>query len=304
MKKFLFFLLVLGFCFSGYSMESRMSNLDYVDQWKQIAVQQMIDFQIPASITLAQGILESGSGNSKLAQKGNNHFGIKCHGWQGDKIYLDDDAKGECFRVYDNAELSYLDHSEFLKGKSRYSSLFNLNVTDYKGWAKGLKEAGYATNPKYPNLLIDIIERLDLSELDKLGVPIVERKLELNTKASSSTLQRAVSVHKNKVKYVVAKSGDTFYKISKELGVSLWQLYKYNNFSVRKESLEEGDVIYIQPKKNRAKERKAKYTVSMYNISLKDVSQKEAVKLKRLLRKNEAFNSSEELPIGTEVKLR
>ena len=304
MKKFLFFLLVLSFCFSSYSKESRMSNLDYVDAWKQIAVQQMIDFEIPASITLAQGILESGSGNSMLAQKGNNHFGIKCHGWQGEKIYLDDDTKGECFRVYDNAELSYLDHSEFLKGKSRYSSLFDLELTDYKGWAKGLRTAGYATNPKYPHLLIDIIERLNLSELDKLGVPTVERKLQPIAKTSKSSSTRSVMLHKNNVKYVVAKKGDTFYKVSKSFGVSLWQLYKYNDFDLKKDVLEEGDIIYIQPKKGKAKERKEEYTVSMYNTTLKNVSQKEAIKLKRLLRKNDGFSSSEELPIGTEVKLR
>lgn len=303
MKKLLFFILVLGFCLSGYSKESRMSNLDYVGAWKQIAVQQMIDFKIPASITLAQGILESGSGNSMLAQKGNNHFGIKCHGWEGEKIYFDDDAKGECFRVYDNAELSYVDHSEFLTGKSRYNGLFDLELTDYKGWAKGLRSAGYATNPKYPHLLIDIIERLDLNELDKLGVPTVERKLQPIAKTSTSST-RTISVHKNKVKYVVAKNGDTFYKISKEVGLSLWQLYKYNDFSTNKEFLIEGDVIYIQPKKIRAKERKAKFTVSKYNTSLKDISQKEAIKMKRLLRKNDGFDSNEELPVGTEVRLR
>ena len=303
MKKLLFFILVLGFCLSGYSKDSRMSNLDYVDAWKQIAVQQMIDFKIPASITLAQGILESGSGNSMLAKKGNNHFGIKCHGWEGEKIYFDDDTKGECFRVYDNAELSYVDHSEFLTGKSRYNRLFDLKLTDYKGWAKGLKEACYATNQKYPHLLIEIIERLDLFELDKLGVPSVERKLQPIAEKSVS-LTRTISVHKNKVKYVVAKNGDTYYKISKEVGLSLWQLYKYNDFSSKKEVLKEGDVIYIQPKKIRAKERKAKFTVSKYNISLKDISQREAIKLKRLLRKNDGFNSSEELPIGTEVRLR
>ena len=303
MKKLLFFILILGFCLSGYSKDSRMSNLDYVDAWKQIAVQQMIDFKIPASITLAQGILESGSGNSMLAKKGNNHFGIKCHGWEGEKIYFDDDTKGECFRVYDNAELSYVDHSEFLTGKSRYNRLFDLKLTDYKGWAKGLKEAGYATNQKYPHLLIEIIERLDLFELDKLGVPSVERKLQPIAEKSVS-LTRTISVHKNKVKYVVAKNGDTYYKISKEVGLSLWQLYKYNDFSSKKEVLKEGDVIYIQPKKIRAKERKAKFTVSKYNISLKDISQREAIKLKRLLRKNDGFNSSEELPIGTEVRLR
>ena len=118
----------------------------------------MIQYKIPASIILAQGILESGNGNSKLAVEGNNHFGIKCHGWKGDKIYIDDDVKGECFRSYVNAKESYKDHSLFLTSNSRYKSLFDLNIKDYQSWAKGLKKAGYATNKSYADLLIKIIE--------------------------------------------------------------------------------------------------------------------------------------------------
>lgn len=302
MKKFLFFLLVLGFCFSSYSIESRISNLDYVNTWKQIAVRQMIDFKIPASITLAQGILESGSGNSLLAQKGNNHFGIKCHGWEGEKIFLDDDTKNECFRVYDNAELSYVDHSEFLTGKTRYSALFELDLNDYKGWANGLRNAGYATNPKYPSLLIEIIERMNLSELDRLGIPEVDSRLKPIAQTVKSS--RSVLVHKNNVQYVTAKNGDTFYKLSKELGVSLWQLYKYNDFETKKDVLVEGDIIYIQPKRVRAKERKAKVLVSEYKMTLRSISQEEAIKLSKLSNRNEGFYIDQELPIGTEIRLR
>ncbi|MCR9172812.1 MAG: glucosaminidase domain-containing protein, partial [bacterium] len=134
--------------------------------WKETAIRQMMDHNIPASITLAQGILESGSGNSALATKGNNHFGIKCHGWTGKKMYVDDDAKGECFRVYKDASDSYEDHSTFLKTYSRYAFLFEYDVTDYKSWAKGLKKAGYATSPTYPEKLIKIIEELDLDQYD------------------------------------------------------------------------------------------------------------------------------------------
>jgi uncharacterized FlgJ-related protein len=302
MKKFLFFLLALGFCFSSYSIESRMSNLDYVNAWKQIAVRQMIDFKIPASITLAQGILESGSGNSILAQKGNNHFGIKCHGWEGEKLFLDDDTKNECFRVYDNAELSYVDHSEFLTNNKRYAVLFDLDLNDYSGWANGLKNAGYATNPKYPSLLIDIIEKMNLTELDRLGIPELDRRLKPMAQTVNSS--RSVLVHKNNVQYVIAKNGDTFYKLSKELGVSLWQLYKYNDFDAKKDVLVEGDVIYIQPKRLRAKERKAKVFVSEYKMTLRSISQEEAIKLSKLSNKNEGFTIDQELPIGTEVRLR
>ena len=139
---------------------------DYIMQFRNIALQNEKDYGVPSSITLAQGIIESGSGRSSLAKDGNNHFGIKCHqSWTGKKMYKDDDKKNDCFRVYDNAEDSYTDHSMFLKNNKRYSSLFELDKSDYKGWAKGLKSAGYATNPQYANLLIDIIELYDLDKL-------------------------------------------------------------------------------------------------------------------------------------------
>lgn len=144
------------------------STQDYINTYTKIAIEQEKQYGIPACITLAQGILESGSGRSRLATEANNHFGIKCHNdWKGKKIYKDDDKKNECFRVYDNAEQSYIDHSLFLVGKKRYADLFKLKITDYKGWAKGLKQAGYATNPKYPQLLIDIIELYDLANISQ-----------------------------------------------------------------------------------------------------------------------------------------
>ena len=144
------------------------STQDYINTYTKIAIEQEKQYGIPACITLAQGILESGSGRSRLATEANNHFGIKCHNdWKGKKIYKDDDKKNECFRIYDNAEQSYIDHSLFLVSKKRYADLFKLKITDYKGWAKGLKQAGYATNPKYPQLLIDIIELYDLANISQ-----------------------------------------------------------------------------------------------------------------------------------------
>jgi hypothetical protein len=286
--------------------EKRISNDEYVEMWRQVAVEQMIDFKIPASITLAQGILESGSGNSMLAQKGNNHFGIKCHGWQGDKMFLDDDQKDECFRVYDNAELSYVDHSEFLVGKSRYASLFENDITDYKAWAKGLKDAGYATNPKYPNLLIEIIERLNLSELDRLGLPIASKLKSKSTSVNTSnkSTTHLVQNHENKVKYIVAERGDTFYKISKEYSVGLWQLYRYNDFGNNKDVLEEGDIVYLQPKRKRAKEKGALFVVKS-KITLREISQQEAIKVESLLKMNVTIISPEvELEPGFVVRLR
>lgn len=163
--------LFLCFVLSGvfvFAQNKSNSTQDYINTYAKIAIEQEKEYGIPACITLAQGILESGSGRSRLATEANNHFGIKCHNdWKGKKFYKDDDAKNECFRVYENPEQSYIDHSLFLVGKKRYAGLFNLKITDYKGWAKGLKEAGYATNPKYPQLLIDIIELYDLADISK-----------------------------------------------------------------------------------------------------------------------------------------
>ncbi|MFT5055014.1 MAG: flagellum-specific peptidoglycan hydrolase FlgJ, partial [Oceanospirillaceae bacterium] len=148
---------------------TRYSRADYINMYAGFAVEEMKLSGVPASITLAQGILESGDGNSSLAKKAKNHFGIKCHGmWQGKKHYMDDDAKDECFRAYGSVFDSYKDHSAFLKGRDRYADLFKLKLTDYKGWARGLKKAGYATNPKYPALLIKIIEENDLAKYDKM----------------------------------------------------------------------------------------------------------------------------------------
>jgi flagellum-specific peptidoglycan hydrolase FlgJ len=150
----------------------RITRQEYVSTYAPAAVQEMLISGVPASITLAQGILESGDGNSVLAKVARNHFGIKCHGlWEGEKYYHDDDAKGECFRVYPTVFDSYRDHSEFLRTRDRYADLFKLKLTDYKGWAHGLKSAGYATNPKYPELLIKIIEENDLTQYDRMTKP-------------------------------------------------------------------------------------------------------------------------------------
>jgi len=154
-----------------------MTTEEYIEKYKDVAIKKMKEYHIPASITLAQGILESGSGNSRLARKANNHFGIKCHkDWNGKKFYMDDDERHECFRKYHNPAESYRDHSLFLTQKGRYAFLFDYDITDYKSWAYGLKKAGYATNPKYPKLLIGIIERYNLSQYDTGGKKGKKRK--------------------------------------------------------------------------------------------------------------------------------
>ena len=171
MKKiFISFLITLFIGLIPEVQAQKMTTEAYIQKYKYIAIKEMFDYKIPASITLAQGILESGSGNSRLAREANNHFGIKCHNdWMGAKIYKDDDKKNECFRVYTSAEQSFRDHSLFLTTKNRYAFLFDYKTTNYKSWAKGLKKAGYATNPKYPKLLIGIIEDHNLNQYDHIS---------------------------------------------------------------------------------------------------------------------------------------
>lgn len=278
------------------------SKKEYVTNWSDIAVEQMMLYKVPASITLAQGILESGSGTSKLATEGNNHFGIKCHNWTGKTMYLDDDEKGECFRVYDNAKSSYEDHSLFLTDNKRYNSLFDLEITDYTGWAKGLKNAGYATNPKYADQLMALIEELNLSSYDKLtGPSLVSFDVLAADLDNSKNFKHTVSVKDNKVKYVVARNGDTYYRISKEFGLGLWQLYKYNDFDETKDVLEEGDIVYIYPKR---KWSKKKFVETSSEMTLREFSQAEAVNLKKLMRLNEITNPDEKLVKGEKVILR
>ncbi len=189
----------------------------YIEDYKDIAMEEMRVYKIPASITLAQGILESSAGQGELTKKSNNHFGIKCHkGWNGGRTYHDDDEKGECFRVYDDPKESFKDHSLFLAERSRYQGLFKLKITDYKAWAKGLKSAGYATDPKYPNKLISLIENYHLYDYDKmvLGKKVQEREEieELETEA----------------KYHIVEKGDTLYSLSKKYGLSVQDIMSIN----------------------------------------------------------------------------
>ncbi|MCM1108529.1 MAG: glucosaminidase domain-containing protein [Clostridium sp.] len=245
----------------------------YINQYKGMAVEQMLRYRIPASVTLAQALLESGAGKSRLATKANNHFGIKCGGeWNGPYIRQDDDARGEKFRVYRNAAESYEDHSKFLK-RPRYASLFQLSPHDYKGWCHGLKKCGYATNPQYATRLIDIIQLYNLHQYDKMTSL---RSFKNNTYSDRSLTDAVTGAHRvyrnNGNYYVMAKSGDTLERISDETGVSPRRLRKYNEMP-RDYVLKEGDVVYLEKKKRRAERafRKKPHVVqageSMYSIS-------------------------------------
>ena len=196
-----------------------LNTEDYVKYYSNIAMDEMVQFGIPASITLAQGILESGAGKGRLAVQANNHFGIKCHDWNGKKIYHDNDEEQECFRKYDNPEYSYRDHSLFLTNRSRYSFLFDFKKDDYKQWAKGLKKAGYATDPKYPQKLIDLIERYELYKYDNI-------------------------VLKKKNRQYKVRRGDTLYSISEKFNMSVSSIKRLNK--LQGDDLTIGQTIIIK----------------------------------------------------------
>lgn len=197
------------------------NTLNYIRKWAPLAVREMHKYKIPASITLAQGILESGSGKSQLASKSKNHFGIKCHtGWKGDRVYHDDDARGECFRKYQFVESSYEDHSKFLTQRRRYAFLFSYGSKNYKKWAKGLKKAGYATDPKYPRKLISLIENYELYKFDNV------RKKDFKYVETKPQKQKTKKVKASRTYKV--KRGDTLYSISKRFGMSVNDLKQIN----------------------------------------------------------------------------
>ena len=306
---------IIGFSSVAFAEQSAPEK--YIGKWKSTAIEQMLNHNIPASITLAQGVLESGSGTSMLAVKANNHFGIKCHNWQGEKVYKDDDKKNECFRSYRNAEESFDDHSKFLTGRGRYASLFTLKPTDYKGWAKGLKKAGYATSRTYATRLIELIERYDLNQYDAFTgfennpAPLAVKDKKVETKKVKDLVDNTINIQKghdvfkmnSKTKYIVAKEGDTYYRISREFGLGLWQLYQYNDGYSRKDLLNVGDIIYLQPKKHRVKGLES-YTVKSNGETLGQISQKLGIKLKSLIKKNPSIPVDAKLSKGTRIHLK
>lgn len=259
----------------------------YINQYRDLAIEQMLKFKIPASITLAQGLLESGAGYSELATKGNNHFGIKCHGWTGRKTYHDDDEAQECFRAYNNVYESYEDHSLLLSRQPRYRSLFSLDGDDYKGWAHGLKKCGYATSPTYAQKLIGIIELYKLQQYDKAKK--YDRFMESRTYKDSPSAKGGIRhpIHRyNKNYYVVVKQGDTFRSLGKELGLSYRKIARYNERNKR-DKLVVGETIYLKKKQKKADKayKNRPHTVkpgeSMYSIA-----QYYGMRVKSLYKKN------------------
>jgi LysM repeat protein len=281
--------------------ERRITREEYIEMYKDDAIREMMKSGVPASITLAQGILESGDGNSPLAVYAKNHFGVKCHsGWKGKSMKLDDDAKDECFRKYETVYESFRDHSEFLVTRSRYDFLFDLKITDYKGWAKGLKKAGYATNPKYADLLIMLIEKNNLDQYDNYAKvpPRKPTKTRSSKVLASASHNRTIKLH-NHIKYVKAKKGDTFYGITQDFEMNLWQIFKYNDLN-ESDVLKVGDIIYLQPKKNKSKE---KFHTAKTGETMRDISQLYGVKLKKLYKKNKMFMGTQP-NVGDKIYLK
>ncbi|MCC6577202.1 MAG: glucosaminidase domain-containing protein [Flavobacteriales bacterium] len=293
----------------------RLTAEDYIARWQDVAVAKMKEHGIPASITLAQGLLESGNGNSVLALKANNHFGIKCTpDWSGGKVYHDDDRRNDCFRKYRDAADSYEDHSRFLL-RPRYADLFTLKPTDYKGWAHGLKKAGYATDPRYPQKLIDLIERYELHKLDSGQRPARATKAEPPAPARNTSRRRGgeadevtlnvggarpVERHAGRIKYVTARQGDTFTGLAEELGQIPGLLARWNDQD-KGSALQEGQVVFLQPKRNSVKDP-ATHTVKA-GESLWSISQRHAIKLAKLAAYNGLAPDAPVRP-GTVLSLR
>lgn len=259
----------------------------YVLTYYPIAVEQMTRHNIPASITLAQGLLESGAGKSKLSRSSNNHFGIKADkNWTGKRTSSMDNGKLCYFRKYDNVRDSYEDHSSFLVNRQRYASLFSLKKTDYKGWAKGLKKAGYAEDPAYPTKLISLIERYELYRYDSFTMKDVKKAsgvaLETHEEKYSRTIYKA-----NGLLYIIGDTGDTFKSLSKEFGTSQSKLIKYNDL-YKGYNIKAGDIIYLEEKNSKTDKQYPTHTVNA-GESMHYISQKYGIKLDKLYKNNPEY---------------
>jgi LysM repeat protein len=269
----------------------------YIRKYKHLAIKEMQRTGIPASITLAQGLLESGNGRSTLARKAKNHFGIKCHDWKGPFVRADDDKKNEKFRKYKSVEHSYRDHSDFLTTKRRYAFLFKLNAKDYKGWAKGLKKAGYATARDYAKRLIKIIEEEKLYKFDNLSKK--EMKLLATGNNLNSLTDRLEKI--NKLNCIKIKKGDTFYAISENFDLSIRKLRRYNELP-KNCILKVGQIIYLEKKKGRAARGK-EYHIVNKGEDLYDIAQQYGIRLKKLCKFN-YIKKNEKLIVGEKIYLR
>jgi hypothetical protein len=292
---------------------AKMSAQDYVNTYAELAIREMKRTGVPASITLAQGLHESANGNSTLATQANNHFGIKCHNdWTGEKTYRDDDAKNECFRKYDKAADSFVDHSNFLRTRDRYAFLFELKTTDYKSWAHGLKKAGYATNPQYASIIIKLIEDYELNrfdeEIDAAEITVdddFDGKTTARRKGNDNFVihlhQSHAVKYNNGVRFIEIKGSDTFEGVSREFGLKDWELYSYNDLASNA-NIKKYSYLYIQAKRNRA-HPDCQVHVLKQGETLHYLSQKYGVKMRRLLKYNN-LKSENDAKVGDSINLR
>ena len=313
MKKTIIILSILFSTTLIFAQNRNAKYQSYIEKYAKLAVQSQTKHRIPGSITLAQGLLESGAGESRLAKECNNHFGIKCGGsWYGKSMRMNDDALNECFRCYNNPKDSYEDHAEFLK-KPRYSFLFDYKINDYKSWAKGLKKAGYATDPNYPTKLINIIETYKLYEYDEGGKLLSEvNQSEDNTSKEFTDKIEEINgendqlfgyqeIKNNGVRCYKLMNDDSYQHIAKVTGISLKMLLYYNDLP-KECPLYKDDYVYLAPKKRNAAKKTPKYTVKAGD-SMHSISQEYGIKLKSLYKINN-IEYGTPAKVGQKLKLR
>ena len=295
----------LLFCATSQAqMKWNQTYQTYINQYKDLAIEQMLRYHIPARICVVQGLFESSAGRSVLASQGNNLFGIKCHNWTGPTQYHDDDARGECFRVYKDARDSYEDHSKFLARQPRYARLFELGQRNYKGWAQGLKQCGYATNPQYANKLIQIIELYKLFAYHKANR--LDRFM-----AEHSGSEQAVNaqgllhpIYKfNDNYYLITREGDTFKALGKEVEINWRKLAKYNERD-KNDVMHKGEIVYLKKKRKKApKQYKNRPHIVKKGESMYIISQKYGIRLKNLYKMN-YFDIDHQIKIGDRIRIR
>ncbi|MGE5394512.1 MAG: glucosaminidase domain-containing protein [Candidatus Saccharibacteria bacterium] len=293
MNNYRLLLLFLLLSIHGIAFSKPLTREEYIQKYYPLAISEMLRSGIPASITLAQGCWESQNGNSRLATEANNHFGIKCkEEWKGKTIHHDDDAKHECFRSYERAEASYIDHTDFLMTRDRYAFLFKLDPKDYVGWAKGLKKAGYATDPTYAERLIKIIEENKLYVYDDYGVkqPVASIKKEPASPAvlKSSSHNKIPGKHKvelrNGLHSIVVGEGDTYASLTKEFKMKDWQLATYNDLPKGAQP-KMNEILYLDAKYKRASKAHQKHVIEK-GENMHYVAQVYGIRLKQLLKRN------------------
>ncbi len=290
----------------GINAQSKWNSQyqQYINQYKDLAIEQMLRYRVPASITLAQGLLESRAGLSGLTVNGNNHFGIKCHGWTGGTYYQDDDAVNECFRAYPNAYDSYEDHSKFLSNSRRYQSLFSLKITDYQGWAYGLKQCGYATSSTYAPQLINIIQLYKLYEYDSKRS---YDKFLARRGGYDKNVNTLMGLHPiytyNDNYYLKVRSGDSFKSLSKEVDIPSRALARYNEKN-KNDILNDGDIIYLKKKKRKAeKAYKNRPHIVKNGQSMYDIAQLYGIRIKNLYKMNH-LSPDYQIKVGDNIRVR